>query len=170
MNAAPVIPRLRKKTIMKGHPKIIDHLNDLLAGELTAIDQYFIHSRMLADWGYVKLFTRIDHEMHEERSHADALIRRILFLDGRPDLVRRLPLKVGLSVPEMFANDLAVEYAVITHLRAVMACCESVGDYDTRRILLQLLRDTEEDHAYWLETQLGLIDKLGLPNFLQAQL
>lgn len=155
---------------MQGHPKVIDHLNDLLAGELTAIDQYFIHGRMLHDWGYTKLFTRIDHEMQEERLHADTLIRRILFLEGRPDLARRELLQVGTSVPEIFRNDLAVEYRVVGHLRTVIAFCESVQDYDTRRILLPLLRDTEEDHAYWLETQLALIEKLGLPLYLQAQI
>ncbi|MCU0734129.1 MAG: bacterioferritin [Methylotetracoccus sp.] len=155
---------------MQGHPKVIAYLNDLLAGELTAIDQYFIHSRMLRDWGYSKLFDRIDHEMHEEQAHGDALIRRILFLDGMPDLGRREALNVGRSVPEMFRNDLAVEYRVVDHLREVIAFCESVRDYDTRQILLPLLRDTEEDHAYWLETQLGLIEKIGLPNYLQAQL
>ena len=155
---------------MQGHPKVIAYLNDLLAGELTAIDQYFIHSRMLRDWGYSKLFDRIDHEMHEEQTHSDALIRRILFLDGMPDLGRREALNVGRSVPEMFRNDLAVEYRVVDHLREVIAFCESVRDYDTRQILLPLLRDTEEDHAYWLETQLGLIEKIGLPNYLQAQL
>ena len=155
---------------MQGHPKVIAYLNDLLAGELTAIDQYFIHSRMLRDWGYSKLFDRIDHEMHEEQTHGDTLIRRILFLDGMPDLGRREALNVGRSVPEMFRNDLAVEYRVVDHLREVIAFCESVRDYDTRQILLPLLRDTEEDHAYWLETQLGLIEKIGLPNYLQAQL
>lgn len=155
---------------MKGHPEVIDHLNDLLAGELTAIDQYFIHSRMLQDWGHAKLFARIDHEMQEEQAHADALIRRILMLDGRPNLARREALNVGDTVPEMLLNDLAVEQRVVQHLRQVIAFCESVQDYDTRRILLPLLRDTEEDHAYWLETQLGLIEKIGLQNYLQAQL
>ena len=155
---------------MKGHPKVIDHLNELLAGELTAIDQYFIHSRMHQDWGYSKLSARIDHEMQEEQAHADALIRRILFLEGRPNLVDREPLNVGGTVPEMFRNDLAVEYRVVNHLRQVIAFCESVQDYDTRRILLQLLKDTEEDHTYWLEAQLGLIEKVGLENYLQAQL
>ncbi len=155
---------------MQGHPKVIDHLNDLLAGELTAIDQYFIHSRMLQDWGYAKLFDRIDHEMREEQAHADALIRRILFLQGLPNLGRREALNVGSTVAEMFRNDLAVEYRVVDHLREVIAFCESVLDYETRQMLLPLLRDTEEDHAYWLEIQLGLIEKVGLPNYLQAQM
>jgi bacterioferritin len=155
---------------MQGHPQIIDHLNDLLAGELTAIDQYFIHSRMLDEWGVRTLFERIDHEMREEQSHADALIRRILFLEGAPNLSQREPLNVGKTVPDMFRNDLAIEYRVINHLRVVIAACESAGDYETRQILLQLLKDTEEDHAYWLETQLGLIERLGLPKYLQAHI
>jgi bacterioferritin len=155
---------------MQGNPNIIDHLNDLLAGELTAIDQYFIHSRMLQNWGFQHLFERIDHEMAEEQAHADALIRRILFLEGAPNLGRRDPLNIGKTVPDMFRNDLAVEYSVISHLRVVIAACEAAGDYETRRMLLQLLKDTEEDHAYWLETQLGLIERLGLAKYLQEQL
>lgn len=155
---------------MNGHTKVIDHLNDLLAGELTAIDQYFIHSRMHQDWGYSKLYARIDHEMQEERTHADALIRRILFLEGRPNLSQREPLNIGGAVPEMLRNDLEIEYRVVNHLREVIAYCESVHDYHTRQILLQLLKDTEEDHTHWLEAQLGLIDKVGLQNYLQAQL
>lgn len=155
---------------MQGHPKVIDHLNELLAGELTAIDQYFVHSRMLQDWGYAKLFNRISHEMQEEQAHAEALIRRILFLEGLPNLGRREALNVGATVPAMLRNDLAVEYRVVDHLREVIAFCESVHDYETRQMLLPLLRDTEEDHAYWLEIQLGLIEKVGLPNYLQAQM
>jgi len=155
---------------MKGHPKILEHLNDLLAGELTAIDQYFIHSRMYQEWGFLCLFERIDHEMKEEQGHADALIKRILFLEGAPNLSRREALKVGQSVTEMLRNDLDVEYRVVAHLKKVISVCESVSDYGTRAILQQLLRDTEEDHTYWLETQLGLIDQLGLQNYLQRQL
>lgn len=153
---------------MRGHATIIDHLNDLLAGELTAIDQYFIHSRMLQNWGFQPLFERIDHEMQEEQAHAEALIRRILFLEGNPNLGRRDALNIGMTVPDMFRNDLAVEYRVISHLRVVIAACETERDYETRRILLQLLKDTEEDHAYWLEIQLGLIERLSLPKYLQA--
>ena len=155
---------------MKGHPQVIVHLNALLVGELTAVDQYFIHSRMYQDMGLDKLFTQISHEMLEEQTHADLLIKRILFLEGLPDLSKRDPLMVGRDVPEMLRNDLAYEYKVIPHLREVMSFCESVQDYETRDILLKLLKDTEEDHTWWLEKQLRLIDAIGLPNYIQSQM
>jgi bacterioferritin len=155
---------------MKGHPEVIQHLNTLLAGELTAIDQYFAHSRMYKDWGFEKLYERIDHETQEEREHADMLVQRILFLEGVPDLATRIQLNVGQTVPEMLRNDLEVEYRVVAHLRQVMTFCESVQDYTTRDILLKLLKDTEEDHAWWLEKQLNLINQIGLENYLQSQM
>lgn len=155
---------------MKGHPQVLDCLNALLAGELTAIDQYLAHSRMYHDWGLEKLYERLDHETQEEREHADLLIQRILFLEGTPDLSRREELNVGSTVPEMLKNDLNVEYRVVKNLRASMAFCESVQDYQTREILQKLLKDTEEDHAWWLEKQLNLIEQIGLPNYLQSQL
>ncbi len=155
---------------MQGDKQVIAHLNDLLAGELTAIDQYFIHSRMYQNWGFSKLYERINHEVQDETSHADALIKRILFLEGTPDLSQREPLAVGASVPEMLKNDLAVEYKVVMALRKVIAYCESVRDYQTREILTVLLDDTEEDHAHWLEKQLGLIETVGLENYLQSQI
>ncbi|SMF96006.1 bacterioferritin [Methylomagnum ishizawai] len=155
---------------MQGHPDVILRLNRLLAGELTAIDQYFIHSRMCRDWGFQHLYEHISHEMGEEQAHADRLISRILFLEGIPDLGQRSPLAVGRDVPAILANDLALEYRVIAELREAMAFCESVADYETRNILLTLLKDTEEDHAHWLEAQLGLIAKIGLENYLQSRL
>ncbi|MGY6275605.1 bacterioferritin [Methylomonas sp. MgM2] len=155
---------------MKGDTKVIEMLNELLAGELTAMDQYFIHSRMYHDWGFEKLYERIDHEMTEETQHADQLIRRILFLEGTPNLSKRDPLNVGSDVPQMLQNDLAVEIQVVNALKEVIAYCESVKDYQTREILEVMLKDTEEDHAYWLEQQLGLIDRIGLQNYLQSQM
>ncbi|KJV05989.1 bacterioferritin [Methylocucumis oryzae] len=155
---------------MQGDTLVIKHLNTLLAGELTAIDQYFIHSRMYENWGYAKLYERISHEVHDEMSHADALIKRILFLEGTPNLSVREPLNVGCDVPEMLKNDLALELSVVTQLREVMAYCESVRDFQTREILLKMLEDTEHDHAHWLEQQLGLIEKVGLANYLQTQM
>jgi bacterioferritin len=154
---------------MKGDSGILQQLNALLTGELTAADQYRAHSRMYRDWGYTKLFERIDHEMQEELAHADTLIERILFLEGVPDLGSRLPLNLGQTVPDMFRNDLQVEYRVVQELRGVIKECERAGDYQTRELLLGLLRDTEEDHTYWLETQLRLIDQIGLQNYLQSQ-
>lgn len=155
---------------MKGNSKIINVLNDLLAGELSAMDQYFIHSRMYDDWGLAKLFARIDHEFEDEKGHAAQLIERILFLEGTPDMVTRAALNIGKDVPSMLKNDLALEYKVIEDLRNVMALCEQEQDYQTREILQGLLADTEHDHTRWLEQQLGLIDKIGLPNYLQSQM
>ncbi|MGO4390957.1 bacterioferritin [Variovorax sp. M-6] len=153
---------------MQGDPQVIDYFKQLVRGELAARDQYFIHSRIYEDQGFVKLYTRLDHEMQEETQHADALIRRILFLGGLPDM-RPKEFTPGLTVPEMLKKDLATEYEVRAALQEGMALCESVGDYVSRDLLLTQLRDTEEDHAYWLEKQLGLIDKVGLENYLQTQ-
>jgi len=155
---------------MKGNVDVIARLNHLLTGELTAIDQYLVHSRMYKDWGFNRLYERIHHELQEEQSHADLLINRILFLEGVPDLSKRDTLQIGQDVPSMLKNDLALEYKVIDELKEAMAFCESVGDYVTRDILLALLKDTEEDHAYWLEIQLGLVEKIGLQNYLQTQM
>jgi bacterioferritin len=155
---------------MIGNDKVIAHLNTLLAGELSAIDQYFIHSRMYENWGFSKLYERIAHEMLDETNHADALINRILFLEGTPDLSKRDPLHVGSSVEEMLKNDLALELQVVTDLRKVMAFCESVQDYQTREILQAMLKDTEDDHTHWLEQQLGMIERIGLQNYLQSQI
>jgi bacterioferritin len=155
---------------MKGNDKVIGQLNALLAGELAARDQYFIHSRMYEDWGLGKLHERLNHEMEEETEHASRLIERILFLEGTPNMEASVPLRVGKDVPEMLGNDLEIEIQVVSALREAIAACESAGDYRTREILEVLLADTEEDHAYWLEKQLGLIDKVGLKNYLQSQM
>lgn len=155
---------------MKGNKKVIAQLQRLLANELTAIDQYFIHSRMYEDWGLSKLYERLSHETEEEKEHADKLIRRMLFLEANPDLSQREGLKVGANVREMLENDLKLEYSVAAALKEAIACCEAERDFQTRAILGQLLADTEEDHAYWLEQQLGLIGKLGMKNYLQSQM
>jgi bacterioferritin len=155
---------------MQGNTEIIARLNTLLAGELTAIDQYFIHSRMYENWGFSKLFERIAHEVQDETNHATALIKRILFLEGTPDLSKREPLNVGKNVEEMLKNDLAVELKVVADLREVMAFCELKQDYVSREILQVMLKDTEDDHAHWLEQQLGLINRIGLSNYLQSQI
>ncbi len=153
---------------MQGNQAIIDILNDLLAGELAARDQYFIHSRMLSEWGLTRLAERIGHEMADETAHADALIRRILFLEGRPNMVPA-PLAIGHDVPSMLASDLQVELEVVASLRQAIAACEQAGDYVTRDVLMPLLEDTEHDHAHWLEQQLRLIGLMGLQNYLQSQ-
>jgi bacterioferritin len=155
---------------MKGNQKVIDTLNSLLAGELTAMDQYFVHSRVYEDWGLNKLYERIAHEMEDETGHADQMIKRILFLEGFPDLATREPLNVGKTVEEMLKNDLALEYAVVKNLKDAIALCETEKDFETRAMLVQQLEDTEEDHTHWLEQQLGLIDKIGIHNYLQAMM
>jgi bacterioferritin len=125
---------------------------------------------MYEDWGLAKLHARIDHEFEDEKEHASKLIERILFLGGTPDMVTRVPLSIGKDVPSMLQSDLDLEYKVIVDLRDVMALCEQVRDYQTRDMLQVLLDDTENDHTHWLEQQLGLIDKIGLPNYLQSQM
>ncbi len=154
---------------MKGNQTVIDTLNKLLTNELSAADQYFIHSRMYQDWGLEKLYERIKHESEEELTHATALVERILFLEGTPDVASRDALNIGSDVPTMLKNDLAVEYDVGRQLKDAIALCEQEKDYQTREILEVLLKDTEEDHTYWLEQQLGLIEKIGLQNYLQSQ-
>lgn len=155
---------------MQGKPIIIAELKKLLAGELTAIDQYFIHSRMYQDWGYSKLFERISHESEEEKQHASWIIERILFLEGIPEMSLREPLHIGKTVPEMLQNDLELEYSVVKNLKAAIKLCEAEQDYQTREMLEKQLDDTENDHAYWLEKQLRLIDQIGLQNYLQSQI
>ncbi|MFZ4287410.1 bacterioferritin [Variovorax sp. HJSM1_2] len=154
---------------MQGNPQVVDYFIDLLRGELAARDQYFVHSRAYEDLGMAKLYERIDHEMQEETQHADALLRRILFLGGKPNMSPKA-FTPGADVPEMLQKDLDTEYAVRKALRDGMALCESVGDYVSRDVLLAQLRDTEEDHTYWLEKQLRLIQMVGLPNYLQSQM
>lgn len=155
---------------MKGDKKIIDILNELLTGELTAVDQYLIHGEMYADMGLTQLAEKSIHESDHERQHARALIQRILFLEGKPDLSKREALKIGKTVPEMLKSDLAVEYKVDGDLKKAMAACEKAQDYVSRDLLGVQLEDTEMDHAYFLEKQMKLIELVGLPNYLQSQM
>ena len=155
---------------MKANSNIISALNGLLAYELAAMDQYFIHSEMYADWGLSKLHERIAHEFEDEKGHAKALIGRILFLEGKPDMVTRDGLQIGHDVPSMLQSDLNVEVAVGNALKKTIALCEAEKDFVTREMLQVLLDDTEKDHAYWLEQQLGLIKLIGLPNYLQSHM
>jgi bacterioferritin len=156
--------------MMKGSKKIVGRLNELLSGELTAADQYLTHSRMYEDWGLGVLSERIKHESEEELEHADALIKRILFLDGTPDLSVRAGLKIGSSVAEMMANDLELEISVAGELKDAIQLAEAEKDFVTRKILEDMLKTTEEDHMYWLETQLELIEKIGIQNYTQSKL
>jgi len=153
---------------MQGSPAVLSYLNFLLAGELAARDQYFIHSRMFHEWGYGKLHDRIAHEMADETGHASALIERILMLGGTPAMTPE-KLHIGSSVVTMLESDLAVEFKVRDDLKKGVALCETEQDYVSRNILVDQLKDTEEDHAHWLEQQLFLIKQVGLPNYLQSQ-
>ena len=155
---------------MQGNKQIIATLNKLLAGELTAVDQYLIHGEMYADMGLNQLAEKSLHESDHERQHARALIQRILFLEGKPDLSKRDPLQIGSNATEMIKADLTVEYHVVGNLKAAIAECEAEQDYVTRDMLRIQLDDTEMDHAYFLEKQLRLINLVGIENYLQSQM
>ncbi|AXI02953.1 bacterioferritin [Aquirhabdus parva] len=154
---------------MQGHSEVIDYLNMLIGGELAARDQYLIHSRMYEDWGFSKLYERLNHESQEEGTHADSLIRRVLFLEGTPDMSRD-ELHIGVDVVSCLEADLALEYKVREVLAKGVQLCEEKADFISRDILRQQMADTEEDHTYWLQQQLSLIKRIGLANYLQSQL
>ncbi|STY93685.1 bacterioferritin [Moraxella bovis] len=153
---------------MKSSQKVIDYLNFLLAGELGARDQYFIHSQMYAEWELGKLHDRIYHEMEDETLHARLIINRIIMLGGTPNM-QVGKINIGADVPAMLKSDLELEYAVQEHLKEGISICEAERDYVTRDMLVRQLEDTEQDHAHWLEKQLRLIELMGLQNYLQSQ-
>lgn len=155
---------------MQGNQEIVDTLNTLLTGELTATDQYLIHGEMYADMGLQGLADHTLHESLHERSHAVAIIQRILFLEGKPGLSQREAMSVGDNVKSMLEADLALEYKVVKALKSAIAACEAAQDYVTREMLLIQLDDTEMDHAYWLEKQLRLIKLVGQENYIQSQM
>jgi bacterioferritin len=155
---------------VKGNKKVLKHLQKLLNGELAARDQYLAHSRIYKDLGLNKLYERLNHEMEEETGHADTLMERMLFLEVQPDMNSQNKVRVGSNVREMLQNDLDVEYEVTAVLKEAITVCEQEQDYDSREILARLLDDTEMDHAYWLEKQLGLIEMIGMKNYLQSQM
>lgn len=155
---------------MKIDTKVIDILNDLLTGELTAVDQYLIHGEMYSDMGFKRLAEKALHESAHEHQHALAIIQRILFLEGTPNLAKRNAMTLGKTVPQMLQSDLDYEYHTASLLKKAIAACETFQDYVTRDMLAIQLEDTEMDHAYYLEKQLRLIELVGLQNYQQSQI
>ena len=154
---------------MKGDVEVIAHLNKILRNELTAINQYFLHARMLQNWGLDQLGDHSHHESLDEMKHADRLIERILFLDGLPNLQQLGKLFIGEKPSEALACDLRLERQAVPDLKAAIAYCESCSDYGSRELFVAIL-ESEEEHIDWLETQLGLIDQLGEANYLQTKI
>jgi bacterioferritin len=154
---------------VKGDPKVIEALNEVLTGELTAINQYFLHARMCKNWGFDRLAHAIYEESIDEMQHAQSLTDRVLFLEGIPNLQKLGKLAVGENVPEQLTNDLRLESQAITLLRDAIKTCWDAGDHVSREMLEDILED-EEEHVDWLETQLALIKDVGRENYLAEQM
>jgi bacterioferritin len=154
---------------MKGDPAILQHLNTVLKNELTAINQYFLHARMYGHWGLERLEEHEKHESIDEMRHADELIKRILFLDGLPNLQDLGKLLIGESVQECLECDLKLEMDARVQLKTAIAACESAADYVSRHLFREIL-DSEEEHIDYLETQLDLIKRVGIENYTQSQI
>ena len=154
---------------MRTDPEIIDVLNEILTGELTAINQYFVHAKMCHNWGFSKLGDHIRHESIDEMKHAESLIDRVLYFDGVPNLQRLGSLRVGETVEEQFESDVQLEYAAVERLNRAIELCVAKGDNGTRELLADILV-SEEEHIDWLETQQETIRQIGLENYLAQQL
>jgi bacterioferritin len=154
---------------MQGHARIIELLNDVLTGELTAVNQYFVHAKMCDNWGFPRIAKEVRDESMEEMRHAESLVERILFLEGTPNLQRLGNVLVGETVPEQFATDLATELDARERLVSGIALCIEIGDHASRELLEHILVD-EEEHIDWIETQQAAIERTGLENYLAEQL
>ena len=152
---------------MQGDPKVIEHLNRVLGNELVAINQYFLHSKMYKDWGLKELGEHEYHESIDEMKHADQLTERILFLEGLPNFQDLGKLSIGENTEEMLKCDLQLELQAIPDLKEAIVYCESIQDYVSRELFESIL-ESEEEHVDWLETQLGLIEKVGIQNYQQS--
>lgn len=154
---------------MRGNDRIIELLNEVLTAELTAVNQYFLHSKMCHNWGYERLADYVRHESIDEMRHADKVTDRVLFLEGVPNYQRYFPLRIGETVLEQFQADLQLEYTAIERLNSGIATAVELGDGGTRELLAEILV-AEEEHADWLETQLEAIRQIGIENYLAQQL
>ena len=154
---------------MKGSKEVIDALNEVLAGELVAINQYFLHAKMCKNWGYMALADHIRKESIDEMRHAESLVDRILFLEGLPNLQRLDKINIGQTVPEQLRSDLQLEYAAVKRLNGAIVLCRDKGDTTSDELLRKILV-SEEEHVDWIETQLGLIEKLGEVAYLAEQI
>ena len=154
---------------MKGDAKVIEFLNKVLYNELTAINQYFLHAKMLKNWGLMELAKHEYEESIDEMKHADKLSERILFLDGLPNFQMLGKLRIGENPREVLECDLALEYDALPALREAIAHCEAVNDYVSRKLFADIL-ESEEEHIDWIETQLSVIDRIGEPNYLLTKL
>ena len=154
---------------MKGDAKVIEFLNKALYNELTAINQYFLHAKMLKNWGLKELAEHEYHESIDEMKHADKLSERILFLDGLPNFQNLGKLRIGESPIEVLKSDLALEYEALPTLREAIAYCEQVADYVSRELFVEILA-SEEEHIDWIETQLDLIERIGEQNYLARKI
>ncbi len=154
---------------MQGNPEITELLNEVLTGELTAINQYFLHAKMCDHWGFSKLAAHVRDESIDEMRHAEALVDRVLFFDGVPNLQRLWTLRIGETVEEQFRNDLELEYVAVERLNNGIAAAVAAGDNGTRHLLEEILV-SEEEHIDWLETQLEAIRQVGIAQYLAEQL
>ena len=154
---------------MKGDPKVLAYLQEVLKAELTAINQYFLHAEMLQNWGYKRLYKYTRKESIEEMVHAEKVLERMLFLDGAPNMSELFGLRIGQNVKDQFKNDLALEMEALPRLNKAIAVATEVGDNGSRELFEEILVD-EEEHVDWLEAQLQMIEEMGIQNYLAMQM